>query len=364
MLPALLLPLFLTAAPGEPAIQLWISNDGRFLTGEHARIQVRTKDAGYLLVLHADPDGRLRVLFPLNPGDNNFVQGGERYELKDGDGSEAFLVEASSGRGMVYAAVSTSPFRFDEYRQIDFWDNQALAPSALSPDSESELTELVRDMAQADFDYDVVTYDVVDPVVYPSQDGVDTSDMFVSDESYYGWYGGSPFFAGCSGFFFDPFFQCPVFFSPFVNEPAMITRFFPRAYFPGSPPAATPYRNRGYQAAVANWPVDVSPGSSALATMARRSDWPVDASPRLRAPTAATGPRTMSSYAGGPAPRMEPGRLSEGRRIANRAGIGAPTLERRGGFSGSARQMGPGLRSFGAPHAAPSMRGAFMFRSR
>jgi Domain of unknown function (DUF4384) len=401
MISALLLPLLL--AGDDPAIQLWINNDGRFIPGEHARVQVRSKDSGYLLVLHADPDGRLRVLFPLNPGDNTFVQGGERYELKDRGGREAFLIEASSGGGMVYAAVSTAPFRFDEYRQIDAWDNEALAPSPLPPDPESELTELVRRIAQADFDYDVVTYQVIEQVVYASDNGSDSSDTFVSDDHYYGGYW-SPFFVGCSPFFFDPFFQCPVFFSPFSHEPAMITRFFPRAFFPGSPPVPTPFRDRRNsfsqgirstraQAATlagrrvqpvsetrrgtwpvdvsggtqespgrarrTDWPVDVSPRSSALSTMARRENWPTDVSPRLRGTDVAIGRRPMGDRSAALTPQMEPARLSGGLRIGDRAGIEAAPVDRGGaqGFSNSSPQLGAGLRSFAVPQASPSMRG-------
>ena len=50
MLTALLLPLLVAGAPGgpgvraagdDPAIQVWISSDRKFLPGEHAKVQVR-----------------------------------------------------------------------------------------------------------------------------------------------------------------------------------------------------------------------------------------------------------------------------------------------------------------------------------
>ena len=81
MISALLLPLLVSAAPAQPAaatrddppIRLWISNDRRFLPGDRAKVQVQTEYDGYLIVLHVDPEGRLRVLFPLDPDKDNFV---------------------------------------------------------------------------------------------------------------------------------------------------------------------------------------------------------------------------------------------------------------------------------------------------
>ena len=107
MITALLLPLLALGAPArrrsrsvggdDPAIQIWISNDRRFLPGDRAKVQVRTREDGYLLVLHADPDGHLRVLFPLDPGDDNFVRGGPKYEIRGRGGRESFTVDDRPG---------------------------------------------------------------------------------------------------------------------------------------------------------------------------------------------------------------------------------------------------------------------------
>ena len=242
MISALLLPLFLAGTPAsiggtpssDPPIRLWINNDGRFLPGDHAKIQVRTKDDGYLLVLHADPDGQLRVLFPLDPDDDNFVRGGERFEVEGRGGREAFDIDGTSGRGMVYAAVSRNRFRFDGYRLGDHWDYGALAPSRLPREPESELTELVRRMAQGDFDYDVLTYDVIERVVYASGYSYAPSNFAISAGFFFGrpfrrfdspfLFAFNPFF---DPLFFDPFFRRGVFFDPFFN-PFFFDPFFPR----------------------------------------------------------------------------------------------------------------------------------------
>ena len=120
MISVLLLPLLFTSETGvatpavplrdDPPIQLWISDDRRFLSGDRAKVQVRTEEDGYLLVVHVDPEGYLRVLFPIDPDKDNFVRGGKKYEVRGRGDREAFETDAK-GRGTVYAAVSREPFR-------------------------------------------------------------------------------------------------------------------------------------------------------------------------------------------------------------------------------------------------------------
>ena len=267
---SLLLPLLLASGPDEPAaatvdgppIQIWINNDGRFLRGDRAKVHVRAEDDGYLVVLHADAEGHLRVLFPIDPTDDNFVRGGKKYEVEGRGGRDAFDVGDRSGRGSVYAAVSGSPFRFDEFVLSDHWDYKALEPRSLAEDPEPELTELVRRMAQGSFDYDVMSYYVVDRVVYandysyhrPYYDGGSYYDDFGC--GYYRSCGsglslnlffGRPFYrrhyysALHYGYdpYYDPFFYDPWYYRPYYYRPV---HYSPRHYW-GYP---YHYRNVGY----------------------------------------------------------------------------------------------------------------------
>ncbi|MGH7579368.1 MAG: DUF4384 domain-containing protein, partial [Gemmatimonadales bacterium] len=77
------------ASADDPPIQIWINNDGRFLRGDRAKVHVRAEDDGYLIVLHADAEGHLRVLFPIDPTDDNFVRGGKKYEVEGRGGRDA-----------------------------------------------------------------------------------------------------------------------------------------------------------------------------------------------------------------------------------------------------------------------------------
>jgi hypothetical protein len=272
-----------SAASDDPAVQLWISDDRRLAPGDRAKVQVRTRDDGYLLVLHVDTDGHLRVLFPLDPKDDDFVRGGRKYEIRGRGGRESFTADSRTGQGTVYAAVSSDPFKFDGFVQGDHWDYRALAPQRLSAQPESDLNDLVRRMSQDDFDYDILTYDVLDRVAY--------SDYY-STPYYSGYYGscfscGYPYRSGVSiGIFFgrpyhrtyyDPFYPAydpfydPFFYDPYYY-PAYYTPFYyPRVYYPyyafpytrylgyynnpgrGYYGPYTPYRFRGYDVVTAGY---------------------------------------------------------------------------------------------------------------
>ena len=109
----------------EPTIRVTLNNEGQYLPGDRSKVQVITRDDGYLLVFQLDPDGHLRVLFPLDPTDDNYVRGGKRYLLLGRGGREGFTVDAP-GSGVVFAAVSLDPWRFNGYVQNDHWDYRAL----------------------------------------------------------------------------------------------------------------------------------------------------------------------------------------------------------------------------------------------
>jgi uncharacterized membrane protein YgcG len=264
MISVLLLPLLLNGNPSrfdaiaehdDPPIQLWINNDRRFLPGERGKVQVRTEEDGYLLVLHVDPDGYLRVLFPLDPDKDNFVRGGKKYEVKGRGGREAFETD-SKGRGTVYAAVSREPFRFEGFVAGDHWDYRALAPSRFSDNPESELNELVRRMAQGNFDYDLLNYDVVERAAYASDYAPRYYGSVYDDPWCYSFCGrpyyGSPFSISITlgrpyrRYYYDPYFYAydpfynPFFYDPYYYAPAYYPRYvYPRHYY-------YPYRDRLY----------------------------------------------------------------------------------------------------------------------
>ena len=269
MITALLLPLLMLGAPAgaalrsaggdDPALQIWISNDRRFLPGDRAKVQVRAREDGYLLVFHVDPDGHLRVLFPIDPGDDDFVRGGRKYEVRGRGGRESFTVDDRRGRGTVYAALSHDPFRFDQFVLGDHWDYRNLAPQRLPADPEQDLNELVRRMVDGSFDYDVLTYDVLERVVYADEyrrsGYYDSYSNYDCGYSYFGCgrsYYGSPYSVSVGLFFgrphyrrnyydpfyyagydpfYDPFFYDPYYYRPYYYSPVYVYPTYAYPYY-------------------------------------------------------------------------------------------------------------------------------------
>jgi hypothetical protein len=143
----------------DPPIKVKISDDV-FVRGERARVRVKTAQSGYLLVLRADAQGRIRVLFPLEPADDARVRAGKEIEIRGRGDRDAFTVDDSEGSGKILAAVSPQPFRVDSFALGGHWDYRALAARDSGDDPEAGLLSLVNQMSGGAYDYDLVTYTV------------------------------------------------------------------------------------------------------------------------------------------------------------------------------------------------------------
>jgi hypothetical protein len=154
-------PALASIQAGEPPIRLSLNSGGSYERGDRAKVRLRLAEDGYVIVLRADADGRVRVLFPLDPLDDNFVRGGREYELEGRGGRQTFFVDDRTGAGTVLAARSTDPFHFDRFTRGDHWDYRILTGERMGDDPEAGLLDLVSAMADsAHFDYDVVGYSV------------------------------------------------------------------------------------------------------------------------------------------------------------------------------------------------------------
>jgi hypothetical protein len=267
----LLLPILLAGEPAKPAaaatddppLRIWINNDGRFLRGDRARVHVWAEDDGYLVVLQADTEGHLKVLFPIDPTDDNFLRGGKKYEVKSRGGRDAFDVGDHTGRGTVYAAVSRTPFRFTDFVVSDHWDYRALEAQQFPEDPESDLTELVRRMAQGSFDYDVMSYYVVESVVYAGDSyyyGPSVGFSYGYGGFGCGYYGscgsgfsvslafGAPFYPRPYYYPYYPYYHAytpyyPFFYDPYYYRPYYYSSYYYRPYYYGRY-GGSPYRYR------------------------------------------------------------------------------------------------------------------------
>jgi hypothetical protein len=231
-------------ASDDPPIKVWLNQDGNFQRGDKAKVHVKVAEDGYLVVLRADAAGRVRVLFPLDPTDDDFVRGGNTLEVRSRGDREAFSIDERDGTGVVLAARSVAPFKFDEFVRGDHWDYRTLDARSAGDDKEAALLDLVQRMApDGHFDYDAQKYFIAAPRAY--NDGYYPSyrASFGYRWPYHGYYNScfdpffyDPFFCGAGfyyssffydPFFFDPFFFRPVFFRPvvFVSRPFVFRSF-------------------------------------------------------------------------------------------------------------------------------------------
>jgi hypothetical protein len=194
----------LTDGP-PPPITVSLNNGGQYNRGEYAKVQFQASADGYVLILQADQDGRIRVLFPIDPGDDNFIRGKKTYKLTGRDSRGSFYVDQAGGGGMVYAAWSKSPFRFAEFVRGDHWDYNVLDQYNAGDDPESQLTDLVLTMTDQGFDYAIDRY-----IVYSYSDYSSGSTTYIGVSgwpwpTYYtgGWSIGIGFGVGCC---YDPWY--------------------------------------------------------------------------------------------------------------------------------------------------------------
>ena len=68
-------------AKQDPPIHIWYNSDGDFAYRDRAKVYARAAESGYVVVLRSDLNGRVRVLAPVDPRDDQHVDGGKKYEL-------------------------------------------------------------------------------------------------------------------------------------------------------------------------------------------------------------------------------------------------------------------------------------------
>ena len=211
-----------TVEADDPPVRISLNSSGYYYQGDRAKVRVRVAEDGYLLVLRADADGRVRVLFPLDPGDDDFVRGGRDFELHGRGDRETFFVDDVRGTGTVLAARSATPFRYDRFVRGDHWDYRVLSSDRIRDDAETGLLDLVDQMADsAHYDYDVTSYTVGGGQSRPYYSGY--YDGYYGPDYYgpglsVGFYFGSPYYRRyCDPFLYDPFFCDSLYYDPFFR---------------------------------------------------------------------------------------------------------------------------------------------------
>jgi len=157
------------AAPTDPPVRVSFHDDGKYIYGDKARVYVQSAQDGYVVVLRSDARGNVRVLSPVDPDDDQQIHGGKKYEVKSRGGREAFVVEDTSGQGVVLAAWSKTPFDVTRFERNARWNPEALGDtggglSTAADDPETRLLGLVDAMRPGGhYEYDAATYVVYAP---------------------------------------------------------------------------------------------------------------------------------------------------------------------------------------------------------
>jgi hypothetical protein len=131
-------------SPGERPVRLWLGASP-VTSGSALPVYVSAANDGYLLVLRVATDGHVAVVFPADPKTNGFVTRGS-YELRGNGGQPALIVNEGRGTGLVFAALSETPFRFTEFSSLGRWDGALLVASYAGADGPGTLNDIAQRM--------------------------------------------------------------------------------------------------------------------------------------------------------------------------------------------------------------------------
>lgn len=155
----------------RPRVSVWTDQgDDPYQTGRSARVYVRADRDAYVTIFRVDTDGRVRVLFPRDPWEDDFVRGGREFEIQATRDDDAFYVDDYPGVGYIFAVASPDPFDYDPITSGDHWDYRLIADGRVRGDPYVALTDLAQRIVpenDSDWDYDLVPYYVEQHYDYP-----------------------------------------------------------------------------------------------------------------------------------------------------------------------------------------------------
>ncbi len=182
MLTTLWLLSVVTAPPGSPTmrpasvdyrprVEVWTDRgDSPYASGQAVRVHFRADRDAFVTILRVDTDGRVRVLFPSEPWEDNFAGGGRDYEVQGRYDRDAFSIDDYPGVGYLFAVASADPFVYDGIQSKDHWDYRLIADGRVRGDPYVALTDLAQRIVPdgySDWDYDIAPYYVQQHYDYP-----------------------------------------------------------------------------------------------------------------------------------------------------------------------------------------------------
>jgi hypothetical protein len=196
-----------------PGIRIWTSHGEVYRRGERVTVFFRTELDAFVTILRVDTDGRIRVLFPRQPWEDNFVAGGRTYDVAN-YGHDAFVVDDYPGIGYVFAVASRDPFVYDPWISDGRWDLYSVGYERVTGDPYVTLEETVGRIlppGYPDYDTHLLPYYVERRYDYPRFVCYDCHAY----TSYTYW---NPYLYRCSRFalviYTDPFYFYPSYWYP------------------------------------------------------------------------------------------------------------------------------------------------------
>src|SRR5437763_1115284 len=159
------------AVSSRPRVEIWTDRgDDPYARGQGVRVHFRTEQDAYVTILRIDTDGRVRMLFPREPWEDNFARGDRDYEVPGRDSRDAFYIDDSPGVGYIFAVVAGDAFVYDALENHDHWDYRATSDGRVHGDPYVAVTDLAERIVPAgygDWDYDLAPYYVQRHSDYP-----------------------------------------------------------------------------------------------------------------------------------------------------------------------------------------------------
>ncbi|HYK82865.1 MAG TPA: DUF4384 domain-containing protein [Gemmatimonadales bacterium] len=152
-------------------IEVWTDRgEDPYASGQAVRVFFRTDQDAYVTILRVDTDGRVRVLFPREPWEDNFARGGQEYDVAGSHDPHAFYIDDYPGVGYVFGVAAGDPFVYDAIASQDHWDYRAIAGGRVRGDPYVALTDVAQRIVpegSSDWDYDIAPYYVQRHYDYP-----------------------------------------------------------------------------------------------------------------------------------------------------------------------------------------------------
>jgi len=166
-------PRFVVAPPSyRPKVEVWTNGgENPYSAGQAVQVLFQTDQDAYVTVLRVDTDGRVRVLFPRAPWEDNLARGGHVYEVQGPGAAGGFRADDYPGQGYLFAVASSDPFAYGAIESAERWNYELIADGGrIRGDPYAALTELAERIVSAEsgaWDYDVTPYYVQQHYEYP-----------------------------------------------------------------------------------------------------------------------------------------------------------------------------------------------------